>query len=100
MTSRDEASLPSGGGDVVLPMVVSSSDRDPAGLEVGPMEVSLMVTTNFWPREQWTPLGKCRCEQYSPAAATEKAIGLLLRVVNGEAVLQLSLLSFGTYATL
>lgn len=40
---------PGGGGVVVLPVVVSSSDRDPAGLEVGPMEVSLMVTTNFWP---------------------------------------------------
>lgn len=47
MTSRDEASLPSGGRDVVWPVVVSSSDTDPAGLEVGPMEVSLMVTTIF-----------------------------------------------------
>lgn len=76
------------------PVVVSSSDRDPAGLEVGPMEVSLMVTTNFWPQEQWTPLGKCRCDQYSPAAATEKAVSLFLRVVNGEAVLQLSIVVF------
>ncbi|KAL3745198.1 hypothetical protein ACJRO7_014329, partial [Eucalyptus globulus] len=36
VTPRDEASLPGGGGDVVLPVVVSSRDRDPAGLEVGP----------------------------------------------------------------
>ncbi|KAI6681324.1 hypothetical protein NL676_035205 [Syzygium grande] len=41
VTQRYEASLPGGGGDVVVPVVGAGSFRDPAGLEVGVVEVSL-----------------------------------------------------------
>ncbi|KAI6681353.1 hypothetical protein NL676_035234 [Syzygium grande] len=42
-TQRYEASLPGGGRDVVVPVVGAGSYGDPAGLEVGEAEVSLML---------------------------------------------------------
>lgn len=49
VTPRNEESVPGGAGDVVVPVVGAGSDGNPFGLKVGQVEVSLTVTTNFWP---------------------------------------------------
>lgn len=43
---------------VVVPVVEAGSDGDPDGLKVGLVEVSLMVTTDFWLGEQHSALAK------------------------------------------
>ncbi|KAF8007311.1 hypothetical protein BT93_K1343 [Corymbia citriodora subsp. variegata] len=55
---RDEASLPGGGGDVLVPVVGADSGGIRLRQEVGPSEVSLMMTITFRPREQWSLLAK------------------------------------------
>ncbi|KAF8007210.1 hypothetical protein BT93_K1265 [Corymbia citriodora subsp. variegata] len=48
-TPRDETSLPGGCGDVLVPVVGADSGRIRLRQEVGPSEVSLMMTTTFRP---------------------------------------------------
>ncbi|KAF8007208.1 hypothetical protein BT93_K1263 [Corymbia citriodora subsp. variegata] len=55
---RDEASLPGGGGDVLVPVVGADSGGIRLRQGVRPSEVSLMMTTTFRPEEQWSLLAK------------------------------------------
>ncbi|KAF8007314.1 hypothetical protein BT93_K1346 [Corymbia citriodora subsp. variegata] len=58
LAPRDEASLPGGGGDVLVPVAGADSGGIRLRQEVGPSEVSLMMTTTFRPQEQWLLLAK------------------------------------------